>query len=105
VIVHNLHVAGTFACPIKTDSPLVVDSNAELAGTIAFEHLQAVPRRRPQIVQPFRGVKDRQLSPRRALNRSKPPNCQIVEEVFSVGTAKALDHASPRDPFRPGILK
>ena len=44
------------ALPAEAEAPLVIDADAVLACTIPFQSFQAVPGRRPQVVQPPRLV-------------------------------------------------
>ena len=56
VIVNNLDREGIAVSPPETDPPLIIDANTVLAGAIAFQLLQAVAGRDPEILQPLGGV-------------------------------------------------
>src|SRR6266851_7730209 len=50
VIVNNLNVEGIVIGPAEADTPLLVDPEAHLSGTVTFQHFEPVARRVPQIV-------------------------------------------------------
>jgi hypothetical protein len=58
VIVHDLNLVGIAVLPAKANSPLIIDTNAVLAGAVTGQFLQAVSRRNPQIGQILGSVKD-----------------------------------------------
>jgi hypothetical protein len=51
MIIDNLDVRGSSRHPTETDTELVVDANAVLAGSIAGERFQAIAWRDAQITQ------------------------------------------------------
>jgi hypothetical protein len=53
--------------PSEANSPLVVDADTVLSGSIARETLQPISRRDTQIVQPFNHIKLDQLAPSQAV--------------------------------------
>lgn len=57
VIVHYLNVMRLAVPPDEADSPLVIDPNAMLTGTITLERLDAVSRRNAKVIQPLCGMK------------------------------------------------
>ena len=57
MIVHYLYVFRAIVGPDKTDTPLVVDTDLMLALTVIGQGFQPVTRRRPQVVQIYRGLK------------------------------------------------
>jgi hypothetical protein len=61
VVINNLDLKGVAVAPPKTDPPLVVDTNAMLAGAIAFELLQAVTGRDAEVFELLGGVHDAEL--------------------------------------------
>src|SRR5215210_6489022 len=65
VVVHDLDALRPSVGPGKADPPLVVDTDAVLASSVASECLQSVARRHTEIVEGHRGVEDRQLPQRR----------------------------------------
>jgi hypothetical protein len=52
MVIHDLDMFCTLFLPTEADAPLIVDTNAVLAGTVAFESFKAISGRNPQIVQP-----------------------------------------------------
>jgi len=51
VVVDDLDVFGIRSTPAKADSELIVDSDAVLAGAIAFQRLQMIAGRHTQKLQ------------------------------------------------------
>ena len=51
MIIYNFYVVCIAFLPFKTDPPLLVDTNAVLAGTVAFECLKPIAGRYLQIIQ------------------------------------------------------
>ena len=61
MIVHDLYVnRGTFLLA-ETNSPLLVDSDAELTGSVAGEFLQTITGRHARILNAFGGFEHQQL--------------------------------------------
>jgi hypothetical protein len=73
MVVHDLDIVRIAVAPAKADSPLIVDSNAVLAGPIAAKLLEPITGRDSKIVQDLAGVHQQQLPKRRALKPSRPP--------------------------------
>ncbi len=51
MIVDNFHVVGVTVSPREAYTPLGVDANAVLTGTIATEFLKTIGRRHAKIIQ------------------------------------------------------
>lgn len=68
VIIRDLDVMGSVRHPDKTDPPLIVDSDAMLAGPIPFQLLQSVSSGRQQVFEIGRAVQHGQFSFRRFSN-------------------------------------
>jgi hypothetical protein len=68
MVIHDFHLLRISAAPNETNPPLVIDADAVLAGTIAFQGFQPVARRRKQISQHPRPVQVFQLAPGSVLN-------------------------------------
>jgi hypothetical protein len=79
VIVDNLDVVRFVGNPAKTYTPLIVDSDAVLAETIALQPFQAIAWRRAQIGQGGSSVYHGQLSNCRAFERPETPNGYACE--------------------------
>ena len=64
MIINNLNSFGTPLIPLEDDAPLFVDPNAVRTPEVAFEGLEPVSRRRPQVLHRMGGVYQIQLSNR-----------------------------------------
>ena len=62
MVVDDLHIVGVTISPFETDAPLVIDSNAMLAGTVAAQFLKTIRRRDTEISQCRRSIEHAQLS-------------------------------------------
>ena len=62
MVVHDLDIVCVPGSPPKTDTPLVVHANAVLAGTIATEFLQTIPRWNSKVFQGLCGVEGYEFS-------------------------------------------
>ena len=58
MVVYNFHVFGTVRInrPFKTNAPLIIDPNAVLALSVAFEGFEPIPRQLAEITQGLRGI-------------------------------------------------
>jgi hypothetical protein len=68
MIIHNFNVVRVFAAPAEANAPLVVDADAMLPRSIAFQGFQAVAGRQGQIAQFARAINLRELPQGHALN-------------------------------------
>jgi len=57
VIVNDLRLLRPSVDPYKTYSPLVIDPDAVLSGSVALGQLEPVPRRYAKVLQELRGAK------------------------------------------------
>lgn len=95
MVVDDLDIVRVSVDPSKADAPLVVDANAVLPCSAAFQRFQSIARRNREIAQPCDGRQLRELSRRSAANRGrKSPRRSAAVKVLGVGTAKARDHPS-----------
>jgi len=92
VIICNLNVVGVSIAPHKTDTPLVVDADTVLPGTVTFQLMKSVTRRYSQIRQTFGRVQHQKLSSRWLSNVHKLTNILIVEKPLRVEALESLDH-------------
>jgi hypothetical protein len=93
VIVDNFDLVCIAIAPSKTDAPLVIDSDAVLASAVASQFLQAIPRRRQQVLERIGRVHKDELPKHGALQRPrKPPHRFSAEETLSVAVGKAPNH-------------
>jgi hypothetical protein len=53
MIINYLHIVSVIVAPIKTNSPLNINSDAVLSGSVSDEFFQTIGGRYPQIVYAF----------------------------------------------------
>src|SRR4030067_2824038 len=61
MVIYNLNIKYISGCPVKTHTPLFVDTDAVLACMVSFQCLQAVAWRRPQKIKSRRSIQLNQL--------------------------------------------
>ena len=95
MIVDDFDVIGIASGPPEADAPLVVDANTVLTVAIAFELLEAIARRCPEILEPHRRVYVAELSEHDAAEvRRKATNVLALPEALGVAVGEVLDHRS-----------
>jgi hypothetical protein len=57
VVINYFHIFCACIRPTETDTPLIVDANTVLAGTIPHEHFKVVAWRHSQIFKPVSDLK------------------------------------------------
>jgi hypothetical protein len=72
VVINDFHIFCARICPKKADTPLIVDPNAVLTGTITLECFKVIAGWHPQIIKPT-GDLD--------LSKLKPCNLSDVHEL------------------------
>ena len=82
MIIHDFNVFGFVVRPFEADTPLIVDTNAILPGTIALQLLKVIARRGNQILRIFGIVQVEQLAAGGALNIFRQFCGSIAEEDF-----------------------
>lgn len=92
MVVHDLDALGASSSPAKANAILIVDADAVLARTIAFEHLEAVSRRDPQVVEPTGDRELPELPPRDRLDSDETLHSPSAGEGFRVGIPVRGDH-------------
>ena len=94
VVIHNFDLVGIPLPPEKADSPAIVDADAMLSFPVARKRLQAIPGRRPQVVELPGIVQDHQLCLRSALylGRKLPASFAVCYR-FGVGIPETPDHS------------
>jgi hypothetical protein len=100
MVINYLDVRRVSLVPSKTDSILVVDSNAMLSDTRSLQSFQIVTPRSRKISQLARRVQRFQLSPRRTFDMSQRWYILLFEKSFCAGIAKAFDHGEQYSPAR-----
>jgi hypothetical protein len=73
VIVHELNGVRVAVDPPETDTPLVIDPNAVLPGSIAAQLLQSIAGRRPQVVESDGRIDVPELAQHRSTERRRKP--------------------------------
>jgi hypothetical protein len=51
VVINDFHIFWTCIRPIEADTPLIVDTNAVLTGTITLEYFKVIAGWHPQIIK------------------------------------------------------
>jgi len=91
--VGNLDLVGVPVTPLETDSPLVVDANAVLAGPISDQFLQAVTWGDAEIFHRLGGIQKHQLPEGGSLDGGgQLLNLQPVEEALRLLVAETFFH-------------
>ena len=91
MVVDDLYVFGA-VIPAKTDSILIIDSNAELAFSVTFEPFQPIAWWTSQIVQFVGSRKNFQLPASSVFDLCELPNSIAAEQFLRFLAAKRLDH-------------
>ena len=93
MVVDDFDVVCVTRSPPKTDPPLLVDPSAVLASSIAFELLQAIAGRKPQVVEARRSIQHTKLPQRDSLNvAAQLAHRAALEQMLGVAVPEALDH-------------
>jgi hypothetical protein len=93
VVINDLDFISVAVFPPKADAPLIVDANAMLARAIAFELLEAIAGRNPEVIEPFRRVDRDELTEHGPHElRRIATDVLALEEGFGVAVGEALDH-------------
>jgi hypothetical protein len=96
VVVNDLNFIRVGLSPLETDSPLIIDSDAVLTGSIASQALEPVPGRNPQIGETLCVVQHPQLSPRRLLDfTGESPGDLTSPDLFCQLAFEGSDHQKP----------
>jgi len=93
MVVHYLNVKGVSLFPLEANSPLLVYANAVLTAPVAGELLQAIARRKSQVLKRGRGIDDKQFTKCSLLHGARPFAHRLtLEQSPGVLIAKAPDH-------------
>jgi len=93
VIVDNLNVMGVPIFPPEANAPLVIHTNAVLAGTSSLQFLEPVPGWHSQVVQRIGGVQGNELSQHDSEQiRGKTPHWLALKQALCIPIREALDH-------------
>ena len=94
VVVSNLNIECVPVFPPKADTVLIVNADAILSGTIAFQCFQPVRRRRRQVSKLIRAIDLNQSSQRHSRNLLKSPDALLMEDRLRVFIAKGADQTT-----------
>jgi hypothetical protein len=87
MVITDFDTFGSFLSPAKANAPLIVDPDAVLAGSIAFQRLEAVRSEPSKIFEP----------------RCGSENCHTAARL--IGKARELlDPLPVEEPFRPFVV-
>ncbi len=92
MIIHDFHVVGIAFAPNKTDAPLVIDADAVLPFSIAFQCFQVIAWRRSQIAKFSGDVQLSQLPLGHTLKGPKAFDALPGMKLFSLRRPERLDH-------------
>jgi hypothetical protein len=86
MVVHDLDVGrpGSSTWPLEADPPLLVDPDAVLTFSVAFQGLEAIASDVPQVLQAVCRVQDLQPAPRSARKAVKGGHRDPIERLRSV---------------------
>lgn len=74
MVIHDLNILCAYSFPFKTDAPLIVNTNAVLAGTVASKCFKTVSGWHSQIIQPVCNLELSQLPSSHIFNVHKTPD-------------------------------
>jgi hypothetical protein len=63
MVINNFHIFCTCIRPTKADTPLIIDTNAVLAGTIILESFKVISGWHPQIIKSAGDLELSKLTP------------------------------------------
>jgi len=78
MVTNDLNIFCTLLLPTKANAPLIVDTNAALAGTVAFEHFKAISGRHSQVIQVAGNLELSQFPSCHRCNIYKPPHADTL---------------------------
>jgi hypothetical protein len=93
VVVNNLYAVSVAIQPNKTNPPLLVDTNAALAGSISAQCFKSITWQNLQILQASRPVEDEKLTSCRPLEPIEPAYPLVEEEGLCALAPKRLNHS------------
>lgn len=101
MVICDLHIEGITSLPHETDSPLLVDADTVLSGSISFQALQPVSRWNAQVVQCIGVVQHTELAPRNGLDAFWQRSGTLsLPDLCGFLSLKAFDHTSKYNAIR-----
>lgn len=88
MVIHDFNILDTIVCPPEADAPLVVDSDAVLVLSRAFEELKSVARGYPETVDIRSGMKLKQFPSCHSFDVSESRHDSTVKQVFCVSASE-----------------
>lgn len=92
MVIHDLYLGRVALAPHEADAPLVVDANAVLPLSVAFQLFKPVTGRSGQVAKPHGEMQLLQFSPGNALDGSKSLHPLAVEQSLRIDAAKGCNH-------------
>jgi hypothetical protein len=80
MIINDLDELGAAVTPDEADTPPVIDPDAMLTATVAFQRLEAITGRRPEIRKPGCGIQNVELAQSDRPDRPELGNCFTLEQ-------------------------
>jgi len=84
MVVDDFHILRACIRPLEANAPLIVDSNAVLARSLAFENLKAIARLHLEVIQPTSDFKLPQLAPCHFSDIYEPLDMVAFRERLSI---------------------
>ena len=97
MIINYLDVLGRIVVPSKTNSPLIVDTNAVSTGAIAMQQFESITGRGSQVIKPGRRIDHVQLSACDSLYSSESPHGLLQMQPLGICVSKAANHGGNRN--------
>jgi hypothetical protein len=94
MVINDLHVVCIRPAPSETDPPLVVDPDAMLAASAAFQCFEPISGWNEQVHELPGCMQIQQLSPSHALNGAEAQDQPVVEKQRGIGVPEGSDHTS-----------
>jgi hypothetical protein len=93
VVIHDFNIFCPRFRPMKADAPLIVDTNAILAGAVTLECFQSIAGRYPQVLKSAGNFELSQLPSGYRCDIHEALNADAFWERFGIGTLEGFDHA------------
>ena len=94
VVVSNLNIESVTVFPTEADTVLIVNADAIVSSTIAFQCFQPVRRRRCQVSKLIRAIDLHQPSQRHSRNLLKSTDALLMEDRLRVFITKGADQTT-----------
>jgi hypothetical protein len=88
VVVHDFYIPNTIISPPEADTPLVVDSDAVLVLSRAFEEFKSVARGYPETVDIRSGMQLKQFPSCHSFDVSESRHDSTVKQIFCVSAGE-----------------